>query len=143
MASSFHTASQKLAHGMPPFPLPDLPTTRDEPLWTEIRSDYSLTLAELSALKNHACEEQLQRRPPLHPDITPGAKEWNTNFDRKLDQILEATKHSDRATPRYSAALSETKRRRGWLPTVVSLLSTRKLARQVCLPLIKRKHCLL
>ena len=104
MASSFDTASQKLAQGIPPFPLRDLPTTRDELLWTEIRSEYSLTLAELSSLKNHACEEQHQRRPPLYPDSTSDAKEWNTNFDRKLDQILEATKQSDKATPQYSAA---------------------------------------
>ena len=35
----------------------DLPADRSDPLWTEIRSEYNLSLAELSALKNARCQQ--------------------------------------------------------------------------------------
>ena len=46
--------------GTPPFPLADLPKTRDDSLWTDLRSEYGLSLAELSSLKNHVSERQEQ-----------------------------------------------------------------------------------
>jgi len=43
---------RKLLEGEPPFPLVDLPATRDDSIWTDIRSEYKLSLSELSSLKN-------------------------------------------------------------------------------------------
>jgi hypothetical protein len=40
----------------PDFLFEDLPNDRSDPLWTEIRSEYNLSLAELSALKNARCQ---------------------------------------------------------------------------------------
>jgi hypothetical protein len=39
------------------FSFEDLPAERSAPLWTEIRTEYSLTLAELSALQNARCQQ--------------------------------------------------------------------------------------
>ena len=52
MSENFAAARQKLAEGPTPYPLEDLPNDRNDDLWTEIRSEYGLTLPELAALKN-------------------------------------------------------------------------------------------
>ena len=55
---SFDSASHKLRNGTPPFPLADLPATRDDPLWLDLRKEYGLSLPELSSLKNHVSTQQ-------------------------------------------------------------------------------------
>ena len=52
VSSSLVAAQQKLAGR---FPSSALPQTRDDEIWGRIETDYSLTLDELSALKNYAC----------------------------------------------------------------------------------------
>ena len=64
MASAFDSASRKLLEGTPPFPLADLPASRNDSLWTDLRNEYGLSLAELSSLKNHASEQQQQQESP-------------------------------------------------------------------------------
>ena len=54
MASTLASATQKLSQGTPAFPLSDLPKSRDDSLWGEIRNQYGLSLPELSSLKNYA-----------------------------------------------------------------------------------------
>ena len=58
MASAFDSAFRKLLEGTPPFPLVDLPASRDDSLWADLRNEYGLSLAELSSLKNHVSGEQ-------------------------------------------------------------------------------------
>ena len=38
--------------GLDPFPLSELPTDRNDNVWEAIRSEYGLSLVEISALKN-------------------------------------------------------------------------------------------
>ena len=59
-------ALRKLSEGG--FNVVDLPQARDEPLWGEIRTEYNLSLVELSALKDFACSAMKPPREVLqHP----------------------------------------------------------------------------
>ena len=53
MADSLVSALEKLAAGNPPLAANRLPPT-DDPVWTDIRSEYGLNVAELSSLKSYA-----------------------------------------------------------------------------------------
>ena len=77
MASSFESASRKLLEGTPRFPLIDLPTSRDDPLWEAVRDEYRLSLAELSSLKNYAHQQQQQQPAFLVGAVVRGAKQSN------------------------------------------------------------------
>jgi len=50
-------AASGVAKLPPDFLFEDLPNDRSDPLWTEIRTTYNLSLAELSALKNARCQQ--------------------------------------------------------------------------------------
>ena len=50
VVSSLESANTKLKRNN--FPFGDLPHDRSDPLWTEIRREYGLSLPEVSALKN-------------------------------------------------------------------------------------------
>uniref|UniRef100_A0A0K6S6F5 Protein kinase domain-containing protein n=1 Tax=Chromera velia CCMP2878 TaxID=1169474 RepID=A0A0K6S6F5_9ALVE len=54
-STSLEQAKRKLGDGNPPFPFDDLPTDRNDNLWSQIQEKYKLTLPELSALKNERC----------------------------------------------------------------------------------------
>jgi len=55
MSSALDEAKRKLSQGDPPFHYNDLPDERNDVIWSEIMRMYSLTLPELSALKNARC----------------------------------------------------------------------------------------
>jgi len=71
MASSFDSAAHKLSQGSSAFPLNDLPKSRNDSLWAEIRNDFGLTLAELSSLKNFACAGRGRQAKTLEDGIPP------------------------------------------------------------------------
>jgi hypothetical protein len=48
----------KISNPNAPFQFEDLPADRNAVLWSEIRTEYGLTLAELSALINARCSSQ-------------------------------------------------------------------------------------
>lgn len=51
--------SEPTKAGVEPFEFDDLPSVRIDDVWEKIKEDYSLTLQELSALKNARCSKGL------------------------------------------------------------------------------------
>jgi hypothetical protein len=64
--STLESAKSALASGNPPYPFSDLPNDRNDCLWTEIRTEYQLSLPQLSALKNERCSDA-SGKPFSHP----------------------------------------------------------------------------
>jgi hypothetical protein len=52
------SARMKISKPTAPFQFENLPTDRNDGLWSEIRTEYGLALEELSALKNARCSSQ-------------------------------------------------------------------------------------
>jgi hypothetical protein len=65
MADDLASAKQKLRgnDNAPPFNFDSLPLDREnDSIWSEIRSEYGLTLPELSALKNARCQRGVKKK---------------------------------------------------------------------------------
>ena len=74
MTTFFASASHKLLNGRPPFSLADLPASRDDSLWGDLRNEYGLSLGELSSLKNYASQQPQQQPAFLVGAVVRGAK---------------------------------------------------------------------
>lgn len=57
LSTTFEAAKQKLSSATEPFPLTELPKLIHDPLWTDLKNQYNLTLAEVSSLKNHIVDQ--------------------------------------------------------------------------------------
>ena len=83
---SFESASRKLLEGVsqPPFPLADLPTRVEDPLWEALRAEYRLSLAELSSLKNHVSGQQQEQVPLAYqPALEFAKKQMEEHTEKK------------------------------------------------------------
>jgi hypothetical protein len=55
MTPTQHSAIEKLSTGSPPFDFEDLPTSRSDPIWIDIKDSYNLSLSQICSLKNAKC----------------------------------------------------------------------------------------
>lgn len=104
---SLESAKKKLSAS---FPLENLPCDRQNPMWTDIKESFDLTLAELSALKNSACPN-LRARGVL-PSIRDG--DLYRISDERVRAKFSFTNHETARTMSadlmvYSGAESELK----------------------------------